>query len=279
MAKFVYLFFPFLVLLISNNPMQAQGWEAGIFFGISHYQGDLQRSHIEILEAHHGNGLYARYTASNRWSFKTHFYQGEISGGDANYPNVKSVRSRNLSFSSKIREIGFQVEFTTINLWETKTHWKKNQIQYKASTFVFAGISGFHFNPKAYKDGHWYELQPLGTEGQGMPGKEGKYSLYELAIPIGFGGKFHITDWSTIGFEIGFRKTFTDYLDDIGGVYPDLDALREVNPMSAELSYRSPEYNPDLAGNNPSGINRGSVAWDDSYIFAGVTAAIKLSRR
>lgn len=268
-----------IISFFYTSDLHAQGWEAGIFFGISHYQGDLQRSHVEILEARHGNGLFARYGFTNRWAVKGHYYQGAVSGGDGNYPDLTSIRSRNLSFTSVIREVGVQLELTTLNFLEMKNHWKKSQKEYRINTYVFGGISGFYFNPKAYKDGYWYELQPLGTEGQGMPGNEAKYSRYQVAIPMGFGGKFHLTNWSTIGFEIGFRKTFTDYIDDVSGYYPDLEKLAEINPMAASLSYRSPEFAPETANPNPSGTLRGSVAWDDSYIFAGITAAIKLSRR
>ena len=267
-----------LFMTLSLFRANAQQLELGVFFGISHYQGDLQRSRVEILEAHHGNGLFARYSFTNRFALKGHFYQGTVSGGDANHPNDNSVRARNLSFRTPIRELGIQMEYTTLHLWETQKHWQKNKVSYRASTYVFAGISGFYFNPKAYKDGYWYELQPLGTEGQGMPGNAEKYNRVQVAIPIGFGGKFHLTHWSTVGFEIGFRKTFTDYIDDVSANYPDLKALAEVDPMAAALSYRSPEYNPEAADDDPSGSQRGSVAWKDSYVFAGVTAAILLAK-
>ena len=254
-----------------------QGLEVGIFFGIAHYQGDLQRSHLEVLEAHHGNGIFARYNFSNRFAIKGHFYQGTLTGSDENYPDIEGIRARNLSFRTPIRELGVQAELTTLNFGETKKHWQKNKVGYRASTYLFAGIAGFYFNPMAYYQGNWYDLRPLGTEGQGLPGKPSKYSQVQLALPIGFGGKFYLTHWSSVGFEIGFRKTFTDYIDDVSSTYPDLALLAERNPMAAILSYRTPEYNPAAANIDPSGKDRGSTEWKDSYIFAGVTAVIRLS--
>lgn len=266
-----------LFLCLAVSEIRAQGWEAGIFFGISHYQGDLQRSHVEILEAHHGNGVFARYSFSNRWALKAHLYQGTVSGSDANYPD-EPVRNRNLSFRTPIKEAGLQLELTCLKLGATSKHWQKNKVSYRFSTYVFSGVSGFHFNPKAYYNGNWYDLQPLGTEGQGLPGNPKKYEKFQVAIPLGFGAKFNLTHWSTIGFEMGFRKTFTDYIDDVSSLYPDLNALAEANPMAATLSYRSPEIFPEAGGHDPSGTNRGGVSWNDSYVFAGITASIKLSR-
>ncbi len=37
--------------------------------------------------------------------------------------------------------------------------------------FVFAGLAYFHTNPQNQLDDTWYDLQPLGTEGQGTSGR------------------------------------------------------------------------------------------------------------
>ena len=63
--------------------------------------------------------------------------------------------------------------------------------------------------------------------------------------------------------EVGFRKTFTDYFDDVSDQYPDLESLAAQNPLAAKLS-------------DPGGIanavdRRGSAARDDWYIFSHVT--------
>ena len=59
------------------------------------------------------------------------------------------------------------------------------------------------------------DLQPLGTEGEGFYKGEKKYNLTQLAIPIGGGFKYAISNNVRIGIEVGFRKLFTDYLDDV----------------------------------------------------------------
>ena len=67
--------------------------------------------------------------------------------------------------------------------------------KYYFSPYVFTGISMFSFNPQAKHGDTWFELQPLGTEGQGTiayPDKK-KYSLTQLCIPFGTGIKYDLS--------------------------------------------------------------------------------------
>jgi len=139
--------------------------------------------------------------------------------------------------------------------------------------FIFTGISGFHFKPYAYFEGKWYELQPLGTEGQS---ESEQYNLFQIAIPMGVGTKVRVSDFSSIGIEFGLRKTFSDYLDDVSGSYPDIFELRERDPIAAALSYRTPEFENKDDFDNPVGRKRGSDA-KDWYVFAGLSFSFNLS--
>jgi hypothetical protein len=88
--------------------------------------------------------------------------------------------------------------------------------------YVFVGVAVYHFNPYAYDTtGKKVYLQPLSTEGEGLPQYPGRkeYALTQLAIPFGGGIKFRITDRVVLAYEIGMRKLFTDYLDDVSNTY------------------------------------------------------------
>ncbi len=71
----------------------------------------------------------------------------------------------------------------------------------------------FSFNPQARnvdplaenKD-HWYDLQPLGTEGQGLTGQPVLYSLTSFSIPFGLGLKVNFLRNFSFGAEWGMRK-------------------------------------------------------------------------
>jgi hypothetical protein len=90
--------------------------------------------------------------------------------------------------------------------------------------YVFGGIAGFRSNPQGQIlydpedqfDNIWYNLREWKTEGQEEP-----YSQFGLAIPAGVGLYFTFDKKWRIGWELSWRTTFTDYLDDISTTYAD----------------------------------------------------------
>ena len=253
-----------IFLIIGANIVTAQYYEIGGFIGLSNYSGDLQATNMEPTEFNIAYGLFGRINLNRHFSGKVSFTRGQISGDDYNSDTVSGRRQRNLSFRSNIYELAVTGEFNFIPY-----DIKNNKI---AAFYLFGGISVFHFNPTAEYDNDVYYLQKLGTEGQYLEGSSTKpYSLFQLAIPMGLGTKFNLNQRSNIGIEVGFRKTFTDYLDDVSSVYPDVEALEEVDPIAASLSYRSPEYyevnQKDLG--NPEGNIRGNPTSMDWFFLYG----------
>ena len=146
------------------------------------------------------------------------------------------------------------------------------------SPYVFAGIALFQFNPEANYNSIWTELQPLGTEGQHLEGSTiDPYKLTQISIPMGIGLEIRVSDYSSIGLELGIRKTFTDYLDDLSTVYPDIEQLTETNPLAGALSYRVPEYTGVNDFENPVGNKRGNPNKKDLYLFTGMTFSFNIS--
>ena len=93
----------------------------------------------------------------------------------------------------------------------------------------------------------WVDLQPLGTEGQfsdQYPEKE-PYSLTQFTVPLGIGFKLSMGEKLSIIAEYGIRKTFTDYLDDVGGTYANpIHLLSDPNngQIAASFSDRSLDF-------------------------------------
>jgi len=263
---------------LQTGLLQAQrNLDVGVFFGVSHYMGDLHQSTIEVLEINQAKGAFLRYNLNNTFSIKANFFQGTLSGSDANYPTIESAAQRNLSFRSNIYEAGIQGELNFINCGEKTRTGPKPTVRYLTSAYLFGGVSGFYFNPQTFYQGQWHDLQPLGTEGQGLAGHPEKYSRFQIAIPMGFGFKVRPNRRSCMGVEFGLRRTFTDHLDDVGGPYPDLKALREATPLAAALSYRGAEADPS-APTAPPGSPRGNPNDKDMYFFAGFMLAITLGK-
>ena len=122
--------------------------------------------------------------------------------------------------------------------------------------------------------GRWYNLQPIGTEGQGSAFSDEKtYSLTQFSIPFGVGLKVNTSKNIGINFEWGLRKTFTDYLDDVSGKYADPFLLgSEKGPVAVGLADKS--LKPETGGN--TGRGRGNSYNKDWYSFAGVIITFKL---
>ena len=156
--------------------------------------------------------------------------------------------------------------------------YETGNVLYTWTPFVYGGISLFHFNPQAEnKNGEWVDLQPLGTEGQGTTtlfdgATRKQYSLIQFAIPLGGGLKIAVTPSFNIILEYGFRKTFTDYLDDVsttfvgGKIYP---YPTEMSPDAINMS--------DPLKTHDKLQQRGNPNKNDWYSFAGITLSFKLN--
>jgi len=246
----------------------AQYWETGVFVGASNYQGDFDVDYLVPQEYNLAFGLMGRYRLNRHFSVRPAFFIGQISGSDRNSTDP-NIRIRNLNFRSTILELS-----TTAELWIGGWDVRDGKM---SAPYLFAGLGLFHFNPQADFRGRWYDLQPLGTEGQGTDFSDQRpYSRIQLNIPIGIGYQIALGQKSNIAMEFGFRKTFTDYLDDIGGAYPDIDQLMTHNPEAARLSFRTPEYN-ETTMPNPVGTLRGNPNDNDWYFFFGMTITTNLA--
>jgi hypothetical protein len=254
----------FLALLFPLS-MSAQHLEGGFFLGTSTYYGDLDDETIHTKETHLGYGLVARYNINDFVSIRGSILGGELSADDANNDKRPEIAARNLSFRTSIAEFSIIPEFNILGY---------NPYDRIISPYVFAGLSVFRFNPEAQLDNVWHQLQPLGTEGQGLPGNPSRYSLTEFAIPMGLGVKFAATEYWNISWEVALRYTFTDYIDDVSGTYEDRDVLIAAygNETTANLANREAE----LLGANAEPVNRagsarGNPSSNDLYVFTGFT--------
>ena len=167
---------------------------------------------------------------------------------------------RNLSFRSRIVELSIGSEY-----------YFKNLFKKKSSPYLFAAVGCFYFNPKARYQGKWYELQPLGTEGQGLVGSpKEKYNRLQALGMIGAGYKLGLSRRIHLSFEIGLRFTSTDYLDDVSTKYADKGALRANGDMSPILADRSAERDYNFASHLYIAQNSTFTKSYDSYGYASL---------
>ena len=255
---FLYIYFP---VLGQSDEFRAR-FELGAMGGGSYYIGDLNSSkHFVYSEP--ALGVIFRYNLSTRASLRFTGTYGRVQGEDAKADDPFQL-NRNLHFKSKLYEVAFGVE---VDLFR----YRINDMKYPISPYFFYEIAYFRMNPQTEYNGNNIDLQSLGTEGQGtVLSTKNKYSLNQIAIPLGVGIKFNLRKRLAVSFEYGIRKTFTDYLDDVSGDYVDPTVLTlENGPIAGELS------NPSLDGNTRTGFNRGNSSTKDWYSFYGMMITFK----
>ncbi len=230
-----------------------------------------------------------RYRPSPRWAVKGGLYYMMLSGADK-LTTEPYRQNRNLSFRSPVFELSAQAEFfltreqtgRQYNIKNAKTGGSKD-----FQAYVFVGVGGYYFNPQAKYNGSWVNLQPLGTEGQGLPDGGKKYSRVGVCIPYGIGAKFGISKEWTVGVEVGIRKIFTDYLDDVSTVYYNNDELLKARgEMAAYLADPSLHDYPESLGGDATGAKqtaegqqRGDPKSKDAYMFTNITVSYKVPYR
>ncbi len=236
--------------------------EYGIFIGGSNYFGDIAPE-IVLKETNLALGGFIIKNHSSYFSSRYQFTYARISGSDKNF---KSNAYRNISFFSDIYELGYNLEFNF-------KPFGMNVNDKYATTYVFTGPSIFMFNPKTtLPSGDKVSLQRFGTEGQILNDKK-RYSLIQPALNLGIGYKFNVGKKWDIGFEVGFRKTFTDYLDDTKNTYTDYNAMNAKQGGTAvDLSQ------PHTTQGNPpvdKGTMRGDPHLKDWYFTVGITICFR----
>ena len=233
--------------------------------------------------------LAVRYRPKSMVAFKGGFYYQLLSGADR-LTQEPYRKNRNLSFRSPILELSAQAEFYFTRDQLGSQYNIRNARRGKTSDFqayAFVGVGGYFFNPQAKYNGKWVNLQPLGTEGQGLPGGPAPYSRFGVCIPYGLGAKFGITKEWYVGIELGVRKVFTDYLDDVSTVYyNNAVLLKERGEMAAYLADPSLfNYPPELGGDatgamqSAAGEQRGDPKSKDAYMFTNITVSYKFPYR
>ena len=135
------------------------------------------------------------------------------------------------------------------------------------------GVGVHHFNPMAEWNGTWYELRPLGTEGQVADPTRDIYPEWSPVIPFAIGKKYQFKNGVILGIDMSFRKSFTDYLDDVSTVYYDQNAILESGGVVAAHFANPSEY--EFVGE--TGSRRGNPENFDTYYLFGFRIHVPLS--
>lgn len=270
-------------------------WEAGVNFGPTFFLGDLggnagYGSHfikdvnLELTKLM--KGVFISAYPSDWLGVRVAAQYTYVEGRD-NIINTTGVnelwrKQRNLDFKSNLWEV-----YGAIELFPTMLFNKYEDYDPLLKPYGFVGVGVFHFDPKgsitnANGTKTWYRLKPLSTEGQGFPEYPEKkpYSLTQINIPMGAGVKVRISERVTLSPELLYRKTFTDYIDDVSTTYIDRRMFDlHLSPEDAAIAK---EIADKTVGIVTPGINRyepGTMRGNSRNMDAYFSFVLKLGVR
>lgn len=254
----------FFIILFCNTFHAAfcQNFHLNISIGAANYSGDLQSKRYTFNQAKPAVGIGLSYEVSDKLFIRTGITIAKVTANDKFNPQTQV---RNLNFTSSVSEAHIAAEYYLLNPYE-------NSI----ALYILGGIAVYHFNPYTFdSSGSKYFLQPLSTEGQGFYQNRKPYNLTQIAIPFGVGAKLALSENIQVGIEIGLRKLFTDYIDDVSTTYIDPNLLiANRGTKSLELAYRENELKNTPP--YPTGDNRGGQRYKDWYYFTMFTTSFRI---
>lgn len=237
--------------------------EFGGMVGVSSYYGDLFHGY-KLKDFHPSFTFYYQRNFNSFFQYRLGANYLGISGSDE---NSKNYQTRNLSFQSNIYEISNNIIFNFQPFGSVG--WRD-----KSSTvYVLTGLNAFNFDPKA-SGSQQVSLQPYNNN------SNGKYWRMQASVPLGIGFKIKGRDHRRSGanvfaFEMQWRKTFTDNLDDVSGSYNDYSAiLQKSGTTVAQFSHAEV-----ATGRAPfmTGMERGDSHLKDWYYFIGISLSLRMA--
>ncbi|MGP1515380.1 MAG: DUF6089 family protein [Bacteroidales bacterium] len=287
MKKVLFIIVPSLIIFFNANS-QKRFWEVGILLGGSNYVGDINNMFVNgtdyskewnqfescfnFYNLNAVGGFVARYNFNPRWSFRGSILFSRLNGEDKHFGNT-----RNLNFFSNIQEFAGTIEFNFLD-------YRTGSLKHRVTPYLFGGVALFHFNPKtkiknfSSKETVVVNLHDMHTEGQTFYKGKDNYNLWQISIPFGLGMKFSLNKYICVGIEWGFRRTFTDYIDDISSQYVGRNnMIYHVNQNAAIASDRTNELPDNINVYHKEGEMRGNQTTKDWYNFFGLTITSRIA--
>jgi hypothetical protein len=240
----------------------AQNFHFAARFGMAAYQGDLKAKTISFSQPGLIGSIGARYDLTEHITARSYISMASLKADDKK--GTATMQQRNLNFKTRLLDWELTAQYSLFSL---NDRWW--------SPYAFAGIGMYHFKPYTQNEaGDKTFLKPLSTEGQGFTPGVKEYKLTQFCLPFGIGAQYSLNEDMRLGLELGYRKTFTDYLDDVSSVYVDQAAVLNARGQQAvDLAWRGDEINGDSYP--PAGASRGNAGNKDGYYYVALTYTVR----
>jgi hypothetical protein len=259
--------------------------ELSVGLGLANFLGELGGRNqvgspfiwdLELSQTRPAVSASYRYYVMRLFAVRFNATYGILAGND-NLTQEPFRYNRNLHFRSDIFEGSVRAEF---HLYREEVghvydlRGVKGNKSSRWGLYAFVGAGMFHFEPKAQFNNVWVPLRPLATEGQGLENGPEPYENIQWCIPMGVGVRKAFSKQWSMGIELQYTKTFTDYIDDVSGSYFDRQLIQEAHgDMAAYLA------DPSLGlidGQTDIGQQRGNHRNYDAYMFLTFNANYKI---
>ncbi|MCC6723393.1 MAG: outer membrane beta-barrel protein [Saprospiraceae bacterium] len=189
-----------LLLAIPFQLWSQQKVDIGLFSGFSNYQGDLVENPIALSETKFAYGGFFRYHLNEKFKCRANFIYGHMTGDDANAKSGK--KERGWSFKSNVLEATLVGEY---HPFERNRFSSTGLFMPQVSPYVGLGLGIASFTPEVIV------TNPLDKDL--FPEKGAKTTSF--SFPLILGVRADLLDFFSLGFELGVRATFSDYLDGV----------------------------------------------------------------
>ena len=270
MRNIIILFF---ILLIGTVSKAQWLWDYGVAVGVSNYLGDIggkektRRDFVadmKMAKTRWNIGGFARYKVHQKVSVKAALDYLRIEGDDKLSSNP-ARNARNLNFRNDMFDLAVTGE---VFFYEDNDLGNTYKYRNGFRAYFFAGLGAYYSNPKTIDGG--VALRPLKTEGV-------SYSRIGINIPAGVGFYFTFQKKHRVGYELNYRTTFTDYLDDVSGNYADPSGMSAegaaLSNRTDEVSGLDPAFAKNFGYNSETGVGnkRGDKTHKDGYMTMSVS--------
>ena len=271
-------------------------WEVGFNFGPSFFLGDLGGNsgkgtndikdiNFEFTKLMKGIfiTMYPKKWVGLRVAADVTYLEGSDAIINTTGINELWRKQRNLDFKTTVYE-----GYIALEIFPTMLLNSKSEYEPRLRPYGLVGIGVFHFNPMgsltdAAGNKTWYYLHPLRLEGQGMPEYpySKPYKLTQINIPLGAGLKYYASERINVSMEVLYRKTFTDYIDDVSTKYIDPNSYTKyLSGQEATLAYKLSDKSigiiyPGMT-RYPAGTQRGDVKKADTYFSVVLKVGVRL---
>lgn len=236
---------------IPRKYVEHPGFSVGLNFGLADLWGDVgtqgildhYANEIYWTKPNFMGGIFFRYTAHPSLGLRLNLNYGTLFATDEwNITKAKTVKSieddpyqrylRNQDSRANTWESTFLLEFIPLR-WNSESRMAAKKMQ----PYLMAGVGVFYYRPQTtvidpvtHRKVQWVDTRWLFLEGNVT-------SPIQIAIPVGIGLRWDLSDNMSFGFEYLYRFTTTDYLDNVSSSYVTPDFYdRTLSPQDAAMA-------------------------------------------